>query len=310
MLNITEVKIRRTFAQEQGRLRALVSITIENRLAIHDIKVIEGPDRWFIAMPSRMTQDGKHNDVVHPIGQKVRDEMESIILAEYKKYVEKQGVVETYYEQTGEEVDESYISDYNKEKRSLDQEVARLCDLLGGHDDKQIITIYTAEFLLEFGFAAAMDRYGLTKFELLNRAYPGRFQEWDLFGYDWSKSENRRKAILHFLKQEGKPYLPTYKFFNQTISPVLDYHHKMIDFYNEVYDIDIKEEYGKILEKIRTGDAPEEELCEKHHIDPAVYRKQGETNKAPNTIHMVKVLAANGLLDRKEETKGYSIAKQ
>jgi|GEM_PF-74345 len=295
MLNITEVKIRRTFVQ--GRLRALVSITLDGMIAIHDIKIIEGPDRWFISMPSRKSQDGKHNDVVHPIGQKVRDEMESIILAEYKKYVEKQGVVETYYEQTGEEVDECYISDYNKEKRGLDQEVARLRDLLGGYDDKQILTIYTAEFLLEFGFAAAMDRYDLTKFELLNRAYPGRFQEWDLCGYDWSIPENRRKAVLHFLKQENKPYLPTYKFFNHTISPVLDYHHRKIDFYNEVYNIDIKEEYEKIIEKIRTGDAPEEELCEQYHIAPAIYSKQSKSHEESHTAHMIKVLAANGVLD-------------
>jgi len=89
-MNITEIKIRRTY--DEGRLRALVSITIDNDLAVHDIKVIEGPERFFIAMPSRHEESGVFRDVVHPITSRARQEMESKILAAYEQFIETQRV--------------------------------------------------------------------------------------------------------------------------------------------------------------------------------------------------------------------------
>jgi len=89
-MNITEIKIRRTY--DEGRLRALVSITIDNDLAVHDIKVIEGPERFFIAMPSRHEESGVFRDVVHPITSNARQEMESKILAAYEQFIETQRV--------------------------------------------------------------------------------------------------------------------------------------------------------------------------------------------------------------------------
>lgn len=83
-MNITEIKIRKTY--NEGRLRALVSVTIDHDLAVHDIKVIEGPERFFIAMPSRREDNGVFRDVVHPISAKARHEMESLILEEYERY--------------------------------------------------------------------------------------------------------------------------------------------------------------------------------------------------------------------------------
>jgi len=81
-MNITEVKIRKTF-QNESRLKALVSITIDNALAIHDIKVIEGPDRCFVAMPSKRESNGTFRDVVHPISADTRNDIERQILDAY-----------------------------------------------------------------------------------------------------------------------------------------------------------------------------------------------------------------------------------
>ena len=82
---ITEVKIRKTFAE--GKLKAIVSITIDNSLAIHDIRIIHGTDRLFAAMPSRKDENGIYRDIVHPIDNETRDEFERIILAAYENYV-------------------------------------------------------------------------------------------------------------------------------------------------------------------------------------------------------------------------------
>ena len=82
---ITEVKIRKTFAE--GTLKAIVSITIDNSLAIHDIKVVQGTDRIFVAMPSRKDENGIYRDIVHPIDVSTRDDFERIILAAYEDYI-------------------------------------------------------------------------------------------------------------------------------------------------------------------------------------------------------------------------------
>ena len=88
---ITEVKIRKTFAE--GTLRAIVSITIDNSLAIHDIRIIHGTDRLFAAMPSRKDENGIYRDIVHPIDNETRDEFERIILAAYENYVALESIV-------------------------------------------------------------------------------------------------------------------------------------------------------------------------------------------------------------------------
>lgn len=85
-MNITEIKIRRIY--NEGRLRALVSVTIDGDLAVHDIKVIEGPERFFVAMPSRKEENGVFRDVVHPITADSRKKLETAILDEYQSYIE------------------------------------------------------------------------------------------------------------------------------------------------------------------------------------------------------------------------------
>jgi len=86
-MNITDIRIRRTY--QDTRLRALVSVTIDNDLAVHDIKVIEGPERLFVAMPSRKDDNGVFRDIVHPITPEARGVLESSILAAYHEYVER-----------------------------------------------------------------------------------------------------------------------------------------------------------------------------------------------------------------------------
>ena len=85
-MNITDVKIRKTY--QDNRLRALVSITIDDSLAIHDIKIIQGPERIFVAMPSRKEENGTYRDIVHPISSLVRKNIEDIILSSYYNYLE------------------------------------------------------------------------------------------------------------------------------------------------------------------------------------------------------------------------------
>jgi len=82
MMNITDVKIRRLL--HDGRLRAIVSVTLDDAIALHDIKVIEGPNRLFVAMPSRRDDNGIYRDIVHPISSKERSAIEERILSCYQ----------------------------------------------------------------------------------------------------------------------------------------------------------------------------------------------------------------------------------
>lgn len=88
-MNITDIRIRRTY--QDMRLKALVSITVDNDLAVHDIKVIEGPERLFVAMPSRKDDNGVFRDIAHPITPEARQEIEGKILKAYHEYTEKLG---------------------------------------------------------------------------------------------------------------------------------------------------------------------------------------------------------------------------
>ena len=85
-MNITDIRIRRTYTE--GRLRALVSITLDGDFAVHDVKVIEGPQRLFVAMPSRKDESGAFRDIVHPITSEARTELEESILEAYRRHLE------------------------------------------------------------------------------------------------------------------------------------------------------------------------------------------------------------------------------
>ena len=80
------------YIYEDGKLKALVSVTIDQDLAVHDIKVIEGSERLFVAMPSRKDDNGVFRDIVHPITMEGRKTLEGLILEEYHKYLSQQEV--------------------------------------------------------------------------------------------------------------------------------------------------------------------------------------------------------------------------
>ena len=84
-MNITDIRIRKTYTE--NRLRALVSITVDYDLAVHDIKVIEGPERLFVAMPSRKDENGSFRDIAHPITTAARRQLEDAILSAYQEHL-------------------------------------------------------------------------------------------------------------------------------------------------------------------------------------------------------------------------------
>ncbi len=81
-MQITDIKIRKTFSSE-GPMKAVVSVTFDNELALHDIKVINTKDKYFIVMPSKKNPDGSFRDVVHPINSEFRKRLEDAVLASY-----------------------------------------------------------------------------------------------------------------------------------------------------------------------------------------------------------------------------------
>lgn len=80
-MRVTDVRIRKI--AKEGRMKAIVSITIDNEFVVHDIKVIEGDKGLFIAMPSKKAADGEYRDIAHPISSATRESLQSIILERY-----------------------------------------------------------------------------------------------------------------------------------------------------------------------------------------------------------------------------------
>lgn len=84
-MNITDIKIRKLFSE--GKVRAIVSIILDREFAVHDLKVIEGVERLFVAMPNRRSEDGRFQDIVHPISSDARTQIEGVILEKYEEAV-------------------------------------------------------------------------------------------------------------------------------------------------------------------------------------------------------------------------------
>ena len=80
-MQITDIKIRKFF--DEGPMKAVVSVTLDDSIAIHDIKVIYARERFFIVMPSRKNPDGTYRDIVHPINASFRAMLESEVIAAY-----------------------------------------------------------------------------------------------------------------------------------------------------------------------------------------------------------------------------------
>lgn len=81
-MQITDVRVRKV--AKEGKMKAIVSVTIDNEFVVHDIKVIEGEKGVFIAMPSRKAADGEYRDIAHPINTGTRDMIQKIILERYE----------------------------------------------------------------------------------------------------------------------------------------------------------------------------------------------------------------------------------
>ena len=82
-MRITDVRVRKM--TQDSKMKAIVSITIDDDFVVHDIKVIEGEKGLFIAMPSKKASDGEYRDIAHPINSETRDRIQRIILENYEK---------------------------------------------------------------------------------------------------------------------------------------------------------------------------------------------------------------------------------
>ena len=87
-MQITDVRVRKV--AKEGKMKAVVSITLDDEFVVHDIKVIEGEKGMFIAMPSRKASDGEYRDVAHPINSGTRERLQNIILTRYEEVLEEE----------------------------------------------------------------------------------------------------------------------------------------------------------------------------------------------------------------------------
>ena len=85
-MQITDIKIRKIF--DEGPMKAVVSVTLDSQLALHDVKIINARDKFFIVMPSRQNPDGTYRDIVHPINAEFRNTLEREVIAAYKSELE------------------------------------------------------------------------------------------------------------------------------------------------------------------------------------------------------------------------------
>ena len=85
-MQITDIKIRKVF--DEGPMKAIVSVTFDGQLAVHDVKVINARDKFFIVMPSRKNPDDTYRDIVHPINADFRNMLEEAVITAYNKELE------------------------------------------------------------------------------------------------------------------------------------------------------------------------------------------------------------------------------
>ena len=82
-MDITDIKVRKLF--EEGPMKAIVSVTFDNQITLHDIKVIYAREKYFIVMPSRKNPDGTYRDIVHPINAAFRAQLEDAVICAYNE---------------------------------------------------------------------------------------------------------------------------------------------------------------------------------------------------------------------------------
>lgn len=84
-MNITDVRIRKI--NQEGRMKAIVSVTFDNAFVVHDVKIVEGTNGLFVAMPSRKTPEGEFRDIAHPISANAREIIQSAVLKAYQEAI-------------------------------------------------------------------------------------------------------------------------------------------------------------------------------------------------------------------------------
>lgn len=90
-MNVTDVRIRKILSE--GKMKAIVSVTIDDAFVIHDVKVVDGQNGLFVAMPSRKTPAGEFRDIAHPISQQARDIIQTKVLEKYQEVLSEQEAV-------------------------------------------------------------------------------------------------------------------------------------------------------------------------------------------------------------------------
>lgn len=89
-VKITDIRVRKIASD--GKMKAIVSVTLDDMLVIHDIKVIEGAGKMFVAMPSRKNAEGEYKDIVHPITSELREMIQTAIIAKYEETLKEQTI--------------------------------------------------------------------------------------------------------------------------------------------------------------------------------------------------------------------------
>lgn len=82
-MEVTDVRLR--LVNAEGRMKAIASVTFDNEFVVHDIRVIDGNNGLFVAMPSKRTPDGEFRDIAHPITSSTREKIQTAVLAEYER---------------------------------------------------------------------------------------------------------------------------------------------------------------------------------------------------------------------------------
>lgn len=90
-MNVTDVRVRKILPE--GKMKAIVSVTIDDAFVVHDVKVVDGQNGLFVAMPSRKTPAGEFRDIAHPISQEARDIIQSKVLDKYQEALAEQEAV-------------------------------------------------------------------------------------------------------------------------------------------------------------------------------------------------------------------------
>lgn len=84
-MNITDVRVRKV--NVEGKMKAVVSVTFDNAFVVHDVKVVEGTNGLFVAMPSRKTPEGEFRDIAHPISSAAREVIQTAVLKAYQEAI-------------------------------------------------------------------------------------------------------------------------------------------------------------------------------------------------------------------------------